>query len=234
MFLESECGIDVVPLVPFTENRFNILFHNRAGVYHLYPHLLEFCYRVKNENKLMRAVYEDLKVDEYRTEVRALSLIDNIVTAPLWNVLNIKELVSGMNEQYERMMKCFETWSEDASEVVHGEVRMFHHVKVEVDSVYDSLVKPCENDAACKEVLQCMFGVYVKLGRRMLESQISGGMFEVMDEQMMYETRSAPRTNVNVERDFGMFDRLLREKPRATEYAIESLIMCRKNRMSEW
>jgi exonuclease VII large subunit len=31
-----------------------------------------------------------------------------------------------------------------------------------------------------------------------------------------------------------MFDRLLRKKPRATEYAIESVIMCRRNQMSEW
>ena len=91
----------------------------------------------------MRAVYEDLKVDEFRTGVRALGLIDKIVTGPLWRVLNVKEHVVGMNGRYERMMECFEQWSEDASSVAVGEARMYDDVHVETDEVFDCLVKPC-------------------------------------------------------------------------------------------
>ncbi|XP_038050668.1 uncharacterized protein LOC119723859 [Patiria miniata] len=234
VFLKSEKGICDVHLAPFRGNRFNILFHNGAGVYFLYPHLLEFFERVKDENELMRAVYEDLKVDEYRTGVRALGLMDKIVTGPLWKVLNVKEHMSDMSERYERMMNCFENWSRDASEVVQGEVKMYDDVPIEMNEVFDSLVKPCANDGACKDVLQCMFKAFHKLGERMLESQLSGGEHSEMSTEALSETVSVPRTNVGAERDFGMFDRLLREKPRATEYAIEGIIMCRRNQTSEW
>ena len=122
--LKSEKGVHDVHLAPFRGNRFNILFHNGAGVYFLYPHLLQFFERVKDDNKLMKAVYEDLKVNEYRTGVKVLGLLDKIVTGPLWKLLNVKEHVTDMNERYmyERMLNCFESWSRDASEVVHGKV----------------------------------------------------------------------------------------------------------------
>jgi hypothetical protein len=89
----------------------------------------------------MRAVYEDLKVDEFRTGVRALGLIDKIVTGLLWRVLNVKEHAVGMNGRYERIMVYFEQWSEDASSVAVGEARMYDDVHVETDEMFDCLVK---------------------------------------------------------------------------------------------
>ena len=157
-----------------------------------------------------------MKVDEFRTGVRALGLIDKIVTGPLWRVLNVKEHVAEMNGRYKRMMECFEQWSEDASSVVVGEARMYDDVHVEMDAVFECLVKPCASDGACQDLLQCLFGAFKKLGERMLESHIEGGVHEQMNAEVMSETQSVPRTNVGAERDFGMFDWLLREKPRAT------------------
>ena len=48
-------------------------------------------------------------------------------------------------------------------------LKMFDDVAIEVDEVFDSLVKPCANDGACKDVLQCLFTSFIKLGKRMLE-----------------------------------------------------------------
>ena len=43
-----------------------------------------------------------------------------------------------------------------------------------------------------------------------------------------------PKTNTCVERDFGMFARFQTEKPKASVYALEAIIMCRKNHWNEW
>ena len=134
-----------------------------------------------------------------------LDLVDKIVTGLLWKLLNVKEHVTDMNERYmyERMLNCFESWSRDASEVVHGKVKMFDDVAIEVDEVFDSLVKPCANDGACKDVLQCLFTSFIKLGKRMLESHLSGGEFSEVSAETLRETASVPRTNVGTERDLG-------------------------------
>ena len=55
-----------------------------------------------------------------------------------------------------------------------------------------------------------------------------------MHDEVETETRSVPETNVGVEQDFGMLDRLLREKPNGTTIALEGMIMCAKNKTSEW
>ena len=34
-----------------------------------------------------------------------------------------------------------------------------------------------KTDGACQDLLQCLFGVFKKLGKRMLESQIEGGVY---------------------------------------------------------
>ena len=60
VLLESEKGINNVPLAPFKGNRFNILFYNAAGVYYLKEYSKGFFERVKDENMLLSAVHWDL------------------------------------------------------------------------------------------------------------------------------------------------------------------------------
>ena len=43
-----------------------------------------------------------------------------------------------------------------------------------------------------------------------------------------------PKTNVCVERDFGMLDRIMNIKPSASVVAIEAMIMATKNRTCQW
>ena len=77
---------------------------------------------VKGENLLMKAVNTAVNVDQYIAGVRALGLIDKVVTTPLWKVLEKKEHMSGMTERYEQMRECFSRWAQDASEFMSGEV----------------------------------------------------------------------------------------------------------------
>ena len=58
----------------------------------------------------------------------------------------------------------------------------------------------------------------------LLDHLLGGQYYSVTDEHLIKETDSVPTTNVSPERDFAVFDRLLREKPNAMSISLESLI----------
>ncbi|KAJ8050932.1 hypothetical protein HOLleu_04315 [Holothuria leucospilota] len=116
-----------VDLVPFKGNRFNILFKNGGVVYYLYDELCKFFDSVKDDNKLMKVVFADLKVKAFKAGVRALGLVNKVITSPLWRVLNgVKENgerlhILDMNEKYDKLVKTMHSWSKDALPVLKGE-----------------------------------------------------------------------------------------------------------------
>jgi len=66
----------------------------------------------------------------------------------------------------------------------------------------------------------------------MLLDHLPGGQYHsVTDERL---TNSVPTINVAPERDFVVFDRLLREKSHATSIALESLILFSHNKTANW
>ena len=58
-FMRDNHDITDIPLYPFLGNRFNILFLNSGGVFHLYLLLEEFFSRLNDENRLLKAVHQD-------------------------------------------------------------------------------------------------------------------------------------------------------------------------------
>ena len=74
IFME-ERNITRLPIYQFLGNRFNILFLNGAGVYFLFDHLINFFDQVELDNRLLVAVYWDLKVLAFRVGCRVLGLI---------------------------------------------------------------------------------------------------------------------------------------------------------------
>ena len=48
---------------------------------------------------------------------------------------------------------CIENWAKDASPLIGGEARLFADFQPSIDSIYDSLLKPNENDATVQEIL---------------------------------------------------------------------------------
>ena len=54
------------------------------------------------------------------------------------------------------------------------------------------------------------------------------------DESFREETKSVGKSNVSAERDFGMLDYLMKLKPKATDFAVEGLIIFKANNTSDW
>ena len=154
---------------------------------------------VKGENLLMKAVNADVNLDQYIAGVRALGLIDKVVTTPLWKVLEKKEHMSGMTERYEQMRECFSRWAQDASEFMSGEVQMFDDVEVNKDEVYRQLIEKCKLDERTKQILEMVFASFESKLRVLVQDQLKEGE-NAEDNMCLRETKSVPQMNADCER----------------------------------
>jgi E1A/CREB-binding protein len=106
-FIKEEGTVSKVPLVPFKGNRFNVLFHNAAGLYYLLKDLLVFRSCHKNDNKLFGAINEYAQVLSFQAGVRALGLVNKLVTGPLWRELEKDMHVLDFVPKYKQMCEKF-------------------------------------------------------------------------------------------------------------------------------
>ena len=132
-YLIDEVGLSSVPFITFKGNRFNILFYNGGITYYLHEHCKHFFDGVKEDNKLLKAVFHDLQVPAYISGCRALGLINKFVTGPLWRLLESGIHILDMNQHYQRMEKLFSDLSVDASPFLAGNLCFFDGIKGEVN-----------------------------------------------------------------------------------------------------
>ena len=235
-FLQVE-ELETVPLAPFRGNRFNITFYNGSGVYFLFPYLLEFFERVQSENRLLGAVFDDLHVKGFVAGCRALGLISKIITEALWKVLEDKTVhILDMSQKYQALLSCFEACAENSFPFLKGETVVFADYKIVEDQMYDKLVQPSdEYDVLTLQALELVFSALVVKTKRMLADHLAQGKYTgAAADTLLAETKSVAKTNVNPERDFGMLDRLMIEKPRATSIVLEGIMMFKKYKTGAW
>lgn len=232
-FLISK-GVNHNPLITFRGNRFNVLFHNAGALYYIAPFALEFLEVWGAANQLLRAVIADLKVPQFIAGCRALGLISKCVTGPLWRLLESPNVsILDMSNWYQHMVEKFEIWSDDASQVLSGDVILFPEVPIKKDSIWECLTKSSDNDALCQEILQVIFTSLTVLCRRLLVDHLEGDLAQPTAE-LKAEANSVPKTNVISERDFALLDRLLRQKPNSHTVALEGLILFSNNKTAKW
>ena len=107
-FIRQEGSATKIPLAPFKGNRFNILFHNAAGLYYLLNDLLVFLSRHQKDNKLFTAINQDIQVPSFQAGCRALGLVSKLVSGPLWRELEKDGHVLDMVPKYQHMFEKFQ------------------------------------------------------------------------------------------------------------------------------
>ena len=212
-FLTQEIGLTSVPFIPFKGNRFNILFYNGGIAFYMYEHCLRFFEGVKDDNKLLNAVYHDMQVPPYIAGCSALGLVNKYVTGPLWRLLESGIHILDMNTHYQRMETLFSELSDDSTEFLPGNVVFFPDIEITKDRVHDKLVAPSAKfDDSTKQCLELIFGSFSIVTRRMLNDHLKDGKYDDSSEKLRLDTASVRTTNSLAERNFGMLDRLIREK----------------------
>ena len=191
--------------------------------------------QVKDDNKLLKAVYFDLQVLSHIAGCRALGLINKFVTAPLWRLLETDIHILDLNSHFQRMEKLFSDLSFDATNFLNGKVLFFPDMPVSKDDVFNKLIMPSSVfDESTKQCLELMFGCFSIVTKRMLSDHLEGGKYDNPSKTLRNQTDGVLKTNTLAERNFGMLDRLMREKPHANQITYEAIIMSQTNKMSEW
>ena len=140
-----------------------------------------------------------------------------------------------MNKHYQKVSSLFFDLSVDAKEFMLVNVTFIENVEIFKDDVYNSLNLPSNIfDESTKLCLEIIFESLCIVTRKMLDDTLEDEKFSNQSQQLMKETVSASTTNSIAERNFGMLDRFIREKPNANMITYESKIMNRTNKTPEW
>nr|XP_047132372.1 uncharacterized protein LOC124811137 [Hydra vulgaris] len=83
--------------VPFIGNRFNILYYNAAALYYHKDSITKFFNAWPNPNNLLKAIKEDITNLVFIAEVRALGIIDKLLTGPMWRIIESLDSILFLN-----------------------------------------------------------------------------------------------------------------------------------------
>eukprot|EP00112_Aurelia_sp_Birch-Aquarium-sp1_P002389 Seg1263.2 transcript_id=Seg1263.2/GoldUCD/mRNA.D3Y31 product="hypothetical protein" protein_id=Seg1263.2/GoldUCD/D3Y31 len=130
-------------------------------------------------------------------------------------------------------------WGSDASEFMTGDVKLFgDDILINKDCIYEYLylAKGEEHEQMTKQCLEIIFSGFAVVTKRLLEDHMEGGKFWNKDQDQAFrkETKNVEKSNVKSERDFGMLDYQMKLKPKATDFAIEGIIMFKANKTGDW
>ena len=223
-------------LIHFRGNRFNIIFANGARVYYLHQHIIDFLNSWGTPNRLLQAVLEDVSNDVNVAGSKALGLINKNITGPLWRILESGIQVTDLPQYYTKLKEFLDQCTEtNINTFMTGEKIPFGTEFVKKDDVWQALTTPSSHDGKVEIMLLSIFKSFQLLLDRLLvdHSPIMTSLKE-NKEKLHTETKSVPTTNVISERDFAIFDRLIREKPNASTLALEAHILFTNNKTSEW
>ena len=118
-----------------------------------------------------------------------------------------------MNKHYQKISSLFFDLPVDASKFMLGNVIFFENIEISKDNVHNSLLLPSDIlDEPTKQCLEIIFGSLCIVTRRMLNNHLKDGKYANPCEQLYKKTVSVSTTNSIAERNFGMLDRLIREK----------------------
>ena len=160
----SENGLES-KLVEFIGNRFNITFYNSAAVFYHRSHIQDFLLNWPTPNRLLQVVSKDIVEPVYLTGIRALGILDKIVTGPFFRLTENAKSVLDLNPHLQQMQKCLEQWSQDATPLLEGET-LFNEEVVPIHSyeMYESLFKEQSEqlETLTQEALEIIFNSWIR------------------------------------------------------------------------
>ena len=222
--------------ISFVGNRVNVLFYNAAATYFHLEHVTEFLDKWPNQNRLLQAVSEDSQNKVYIAGVRALGIIDKIITGPYWRLIEETKSILDLNRYLLKMKTSLENWANDASTLFAGE-EMFDDVMIHNDALFDKIFADSgdvELDSLTQQALEILMNGLLILLERQAQDQLPGGKYFETDPVTSKSASNVPTTNKVSESDFAILDMLVRQKPSATILHHEMITMWLRNKTAAW
>ena len=225
-------------LETYRANRFNILFYDAAATYYHRHHIYNFISSLPEPNNLLKAVHFDIQQKVYLAQIRALGIIDKIITGPFWRLVEGTASILDLNAPLNEMLGKLKLWAVNAKSLLEGEP-LFDVTKVELhkDELYEELFSDTgdvDMEAFTQAALEMIVTGIVLILERQAKDQLEGGMFFGPSEELQNSAKNVPTTNTISERDFAILDILVRLKPAATCHAYETYLLWLNNKPSEW
>jgi len=189
------------------------------------------------QNDLLRSVSFDIREPLYLGGIRALGLLDKLVTGPLWRLIESAPNALSLNTRLHQLQVCLEKWSKDASTVLDDKcVFSKDDASITRDEVYQSLTEPADPlvDTYTQMALEFCCGAMLIILERQGRDQLPGGRYSDLDPIVTEHLKAVPTTNTVSERDFAQLDYLMRVKPSASVATYESVVMWTNNKTANW
>ena len=177
-FLEEKDKVN--KMVTFRGNRFNIAFYDGGAVYYHREDIREFLLNWCDPNSLLESINFDVNEPVFLAGVRALGIIDQIVTGPYWRLLEQEGCIYDTNEHLLHMKQAMEQWATDASPVLN-QTALFDEDKVKInkDDIYDALF--AETDPVLESLtqlaLEVLFSSLLIILERQAQDNLPGGKY---------------------------------------------------------
>ena len=85
-----------------------IVFYNSAALFYHKSHIQDFLLKWLSPNRLLQLVAKDIVEPVYLAAVRALGILDKIVTVPFFRLTENTKSILELNPHLKRMQECFE------------------------------------------------------------------------------------------------------------------------------
>ncbi|XP_071149165.1 uncharacterized protein [Mytilus edulis] len=223
-----------IPLERYRGNRFNIIFSAASNVFFLADKMSAYL-EAGASNRLLLALQFDLQIPEYVAGCKALGLISEFITIPLWCCLEDSNIsIMDIGVHFKELVAYLEEM--DYQKFVEGKYLMTRvdRQKVLNSRIVLSLVKPWEHDDKVHVILQMIIPALTGVVKRLLADHLVGGKWNNPTEDQKYKTLATPKHNKFCESVFGYLDRFIREKPNSTVLAMESYVLFCHNKTLEW
>ncbi len=225
-------------LVQFEGNRFNVAFHNAGSVYYHKEHIYEFIHnKAPTTNRLLLAVAEDLQNKVFLAGIRALGLVGKLVTGPYFEVAAKAKSILELNPYLQQLQASLQVLAKDASPLFDGKEIFSEESTQEPSDVLKSLCQSGQGeefDILTQQAAELICSAILLVLENQCEDQLPGGKYFNASKEFQEQASTVPATNVISERDFAVFDVLLKTRPAATTVALEALIMWMHNKPSKW
>ncbi|VDI77284.1 Hypothetical predicted protein [Mytilus galloprovincialis] len=223
-------------LVTFHGHRINIAFHDCAAVYFHRNDILELLQDYPEPNGLLKSVLFDIKAKVFIAGARAMGMLDKLVTAPFWKILEQEGSILDINNHLLQMKLCLSQWAADGSEPFSGAL-MYDVSLLDKDDLYNELFKETNDpqlDSFTQIALELLCAQLQIILERQAASQLPGGSYWEPSKNIKEMSKNVPKTNAISERDMAILDNLLKAKPAAKSSTLETVLMWTRNKPSKW
>lgn len=195
----------------FKGNRFNIVFSSAASVFFLADEMTNYL-QSGASNRLLKAVQSDLQVPEYIAGCKALGLVSQLITVPLWTQIEDTKIhILDIGESYKELVYYLK--NVDYHQFIKGE-NLLSYTNDDVlnkSEVYKALIRPWEHDDKVIVILQILLPALLGVVKRLLSEHLEGGKWDNPSDDMRPKTQSTPKHNKFSESVFGFLDRFERK-----------------------